>query len=179
MASSMRRSICANPLVSFDHVSRLKKSLHGFEQAPRAWFHRFSSFLLSKGFICSKVHPSMFVYRQQTTIMVLLLYVDNMLLTGNNHAFICTFIATLSAHFSMKDLGDLHYFLGVQVVQTSSGRFLSQNKYVSDLLRKFHFHTLEPVHTPSVSRTTLPFTDGELLTDPKGFAWLGHCSILL
>jgi len=66
----------------------------------------------------------------------------------------------------MKDVGDLHYFPGVWVVRTFAGLFLFQHKYVTDLLRKFHFHTLKSVHTPCVSRTTLSLTDGELLTDP-------------
>lgn len=115
----------------------------------------------------------MFVYRHHSTILVLLLYVDDMLLTGNNSAIIQSFIATLSTQFAMKDLGDLHYFRGVQVVRTSSGLFLSQHKYVSDLLRKFHFHTLKSVRTPCVSRTTLSLTDGELLSDPSYY----HCIV--
>ena len=96
------------------HVCRLKKSLYGLKQAPRAWFHQFNSFLSSKGFICSKVDSSMFVYHYHSTILVLLLYMDDMLLIGNSFALIHSFIATLSTEFAIKDLGDLHYFLGVQ-----------------------------------------------------------------
>ena len=69
----------------------------------------------------------------------------------------------------MKDLGGLHYFLDVQVVRTSVGIFLAQQKYVQDLIRKFHMHTAKPVHTPSLSRTSLALTDGELLTDPTEY----------
>ena len=69
----------------------------------------------------------------------------------------------------MKDLWDLHYFLGVPVVRTPAGVFLSQNKYVSDLLRKFHLHTVKPVRTPVVSRVTLFILDGELLVDPTDY----------
>ena len=66
----------------------------------------------------------------------------------------------------MKDLDDLHYFLGVQVVQTPQGIFLTQHKYVHDLIRKFHMHTAKPVRIPSLYRTSLTLIDGELLADP-------------
>ena len=77
-----------------------------------------------------------------------------MLLTSNNPAVLHAFITSLSAQFAIKDLGDLHYFLGVQVVHTPTGLVLSQHKYVkyaTDMLRKFHFHTLKSVHTPCMS----------------------------
>ncbi|CAH9072500.1 unnamed protein product, partial [Cuscuta epithymum] len=69
----------------------------------------------------------------------------------------------------MKDLGDLHFFLGVHAVRLSQGLFLSQKKYVSDLLARFHLHTLKPVRTPLPSRTKLSLTDGDLLADPTEY----------
>ncbi|CAH9076869.1 unnamed protein product [Cuscuta europaea] len=69
----------------------------------------------------------------------------------------------------MKDLGDIHFFLGVQAVRNSSGLFLSQAKYVSDLLIRFHLHTLKSVRTPLPTRTKLSLTDGELLADPTEY----------
>ena len=84
----------------------------------------------------------MFVYCHQYNILVLLLYVDDMLLTGNNPALISSFIIILSSQCAMKGLESLHYFLGVQVVRKSYDMFFLQHKYVSDLLMKFHFHHL-------------------------------------
>ena len=69
----------------------------------------------------------------------------------------------------MKDLGDLHYFLGVQAIRTSKGLFMSQHKYVTDLICKFHLHTSKPVRTPLPSRTTLSSSDGEVLADPTEY----------
>ncbi|CAH9137156.1 unnamed protein product, partial [Cuscuta epithymum] len=147
------------------HVCRLKKALYGLKQAPRAWFHRFSGFLLSQGFSQSKSDSSMFVFRTQTHVVYILLYVDDILITGSSVVLVRSIIQSLSTQFAMKDLGDIHFFLGLQTKRTSKGLFLSQHKYISDLLRRFHLHTVKPIRTPLPSRTTLSLTDGELLTD--------------
>ncbi|CAH9141869.1 unnamed protein product [Cuscuta epithymum] len=118
------------------HICRLRKALYGLKQAPRAWFHGFSGFLLSHGFT-----------------------------QRNSSSTVSSFISTLSHTFAMKDLGEIHYFLGIQTLHTSKGMFLSQQKYISDLLRHFHLHTVKLVCAPLPSRTTLSLTDGELLAD--------------
>ena len=107
----------------------------------------------------------MFVLCTGSHILILLLYVDDIILTGSSTTLLHSFISTLSNQFAMKDLGDLHYFLGLQVTRTPAGIFLSQQKYVADLLHKFHLHTTKPVTTPSVAWTTLSLTDGKLLAD--------------
>ncbi|CAH9146417.1 unnamed protein product [Cuscuta epithymum] len=147
------------------HVCRLRKAIYGLKQAPRAWFHRFSSFLLTHNFVCSKSDNSLFIYRHGQSVMYLLLYVDDIIITGNSPSLVSSFITCIASHFAMKDLGDLHYFLGVQAVRNSKGVFLSQQKYVSDLLLRFHLHTLKSVRTPVATRTSLSLTDGELLAD--------------
>ncbi|CAH9126696.1 unnamed protein product [Cuscuta epithymum] len=147
------------------HMCRLRKAIYGLKQAPRAWFHRFSSFLLTHNFVCSKSDNSLFIYRQGQSVMYLLLYVDDIIITGNSSSLVSSFITCIASHFAMKDLGDLHYFLGVQAVRNSKGVFLSQQKYVSDLLLRFHLHTLKSVRTPVATRTSLSLTDGELLAD--------------
>ncbi|XP_060212165.1 uncharacterized mitochondrial protein AtMg00810-like [Lycium barbarum] len=152
-----------------DHVCKLTKAIYGLKQAPRAWFHRFSTFLLSHGFICSKSNTSMFVRRSSSGILVLLLYVDDIILTGSHSTLLNQFISLLSRQFSMKDLGELHYFLGVQAIRSSNDLHLSQRKYISDLLLKFHMYTCKPVVTPLASRTTISLMDGELLSDPSEY----------
>ncbi|CAH9079866.1 unnamed protein product [Cuscuta europaea] len=147
------------------HVCRLRKAIYDLKQAPRAWFHRFSSFLRTHNFVCSKSDNSLFIFRQGKSVMYLLLYVDDIIITGNSPSLVSSFIACIASHFALKDLGDLHYFLGIQAVRTSTGLFLSQQKYVSDLLLRFHLHTLKSVRTPLATRTSLSLTDGELLSD--------------
>ncbi|CAH9084965.1 unnamed protein product [Cuscuta europaea] len=148
-----------------NHICRLRKAIYCLKQVPRAWFHRFSSFLLQHNFSCSKSDNSLFIYHQKNTITYLLLYVDDIIITGNSESSGTQFISIISKHFAMKDLGNLHYFLGVEAIRSAKGMFLSQHKYVTDLLARFHLHTVKPVRTPLASRTTLSLSDGELLSD--------------
>ncbi|CAH9142317.1 unnamed protein product [Cuscuta epithymum] len=108
------------------HVCRLKKALYGLKQAPRAWFHRFSGFLLSHGFSQIKSDSSMFVFRQHSQVVYILLYVDDILVTGSSLPRVRSIIQSLSTQFAMKDLGDIHFFLGFQTRRTSQGLFISQ-----------------------------------------------------
>ncbi|CAH9116494.1 unnamed protein product [Cuscuta europaea] len=150
----------------FPHqLCRLHKAIYGLKQTPRAWFHRFSNFLLSHGFACSRSDNSLFMFRRQSDIIYLLLYVDDIIVTGNSSKLVSHFLSLLAKCYAMKDLADLHFFLGIHATRTSSRLFLSQNKYISDLLLRFHFHTLKPVRSPLPSRTKLSLTDGELLAD--------------
>jgi len=107
------------------HICKLKKAIYGRKQAPRAWFHRFSRFLLTHGFTCSPSDTSTFVYHHGSTTVILLLYVDDIILTGSSSTILHNFISVLSRQFAMKDLGDLHNFMGVQVTRTSTGIFLT------------------------------------------------------
>lgn len=97
------------------HVCKLHKAIYGLKQAPRDRFQRFSSFLLRVGFTQSKADSSLFVYRHDSHIMMLLLYVDDVVLTGNSPALLQAFIRSLGLEFDIKDLGQLHYFLGMEV----------------------------------------------------------------
>lgn len=107
----------------------------------------------------------MFVFRRDSHIIVLLLYVDDIILTGSSPKLISLLIQKLSSSFSMKDWGDLDYFLGVQALRTSMCFFLSQHKYVHNLLHKFHLHTVKPVRTPVVSWTVLSLSDRDLVAE--------------
>ena len=149
-----------------NHICCLRKAIYGLKQAPQAWYLRFSSFLLQQGFFCCQLDTSMFIFRRGKYILYVILYVDDIIVTGNSAHLITKFISRMSAEFAMKDLGPLHYFLGVQTIRTSHGLFLCRNKYVHDLLLKFNMHTIKPVRTPLLSITTLSLTNGDLLSDP-------------
>ena len=119
--------------VFLNHVCKLKKSLYGLKQAPRAWFERFSSHP-HLGFLASVVNSSLFILRHGKFLVYLLVYVDDIVLTGNSPSFLQSLILQLSSKFELKDLGNLHYFLGLQITRTTNGLFLNQTKYAHDLL---------------------------------------------
>ena len=117
-----------------DHVCLLRKAIYGLKQAPRVWFDKFNTFLLDFGFICNLHDLSMFVCIKGNNIIILLIYVDDMLITGNNSELLQDLLQVLNKNFKMKDMGNLSYFLGIQVQHHRNGLFLSQQKYAEDLL---------------------------------------------
>jgi len=108
------------------NVCRLNRSLYGLKQAPRAWYSRFASHLLQLGFVEAKSDTSLFVYRHGMDMAYLLLYVDDIILTTSSHALLRRLIAALQSEFTMKDLGNLHHFFGMEVHHSDRGLFLSQ-----------------------------------------------------
>lgn len=112
-----------------DHVCHLHKSLYGLKQSPRAWFNKFNDFLIEFGFVCSVKDPSLVIYNKNGNIIMFLLYVDDMAITGNSSAILTKLLDELNSKFRMKDLGRLHYFLGIQVTFHEGGFFLSQEQY--------------------------------------------------
>lgn len=104
-----------------NYVCKLHKSLYGLEQAPRAWFERFIFNLLHMGFTASIVDSSLFIYQLAKTIIYLLLYVDDIIVTGNSVVQISQLIIALSQAFELKDLRPLSYFLGIQIAHSKFG----------------------------------------------------------
>ena len=147
------------------HVCKLKKALYGLKQAPRAWFQRFSSFLLKLGFFCSRADTSLFVFNRQDDLIYLLLYVDDIILTGNTSALINRFISQLHSEFAVKDLGPLNYFLGLEASPTPDGLFLSQVKYATDVLARAQLLDSKPVTTPMIVSQRLS-SEGTPFADP-------------
>ncbi|GJY44007.1 putative RNA-directed DNA polymerase [Tanacetum coccineum] len=118
-----------------NHVCLLHKSLYGLKQAPRAWFERLSKALFDLGFKGSKTDPSLFIYSRGDTLLYILVYVDDIIVTGNNKGTIDNIICQLGSAFALKDLGPLNYFLGIEIVSHVSGILLSQKKYILELLQ--------------------------------------------
>ena len=151
------------------HVCQLKKALYGLKQAPRAWFERFTSHLFTMGFTSSLTNPSLFLYGHGSTMMFLLLYVDDIIITNNQHHAVQTLLSQLATEFEIKDLGPLKFFLGLQIAYRSSSFFVHQKKYASDLLAKYNMATCKPCSTPFVSLSRLRKDEGVLLIDPTPF----------
>jgi hypothetical protein len=109
-----------------DRVCRLSKSMYGLKQAPRTWFLWFTSFIKTIGFSPTCSDASLFTLVHGANQAFLLLYVDDIILTASSPALLQRIIVQLTGEFAMKDLGALHYFLGIRVKRTSAGFFLSQ-----------------------------------------------------
>uniref|UniRef100_A0A2N9H7L1 Integrase catalytic domain-containing protein n=1 Tax=Fagus sylvatica TaxID=28930 RepID=A0A2N9H7L1_FAGSY len=151
------------------HVCKLIKSIYGLKQAPRAWFESFTTQLLHLGFTASTADSSLFIYKHEKVIAYLLLYVDDIVLTSNTPSYLDKLITQLSAVFDLKDLGSLHYFLGLQVTRSSNGLYLNQAKYAHDLLKKHNMLDSKPAKSPSCPNTRLSLHDGDPLPDPHGY----------
>ncbi|BBN67851.1 hypothetical protein Prudu_208S000100 [Prunus dulcis] len=140
------------------HVYLLRKSLYGLKQAPRAWNAKFTGHLPAIGFTVSHSDPNS---------VILLLYVDDIILTGSKDSLVQEVIDELSAVFEMKDMGRLTYFLGLQISYNDNGDiFVCQTKYARDLLAKAGMATCQSCTTPCKPHCQLLASEGDSLSDP-------------
>ena len=127
------------------HVCKLKKALYGLKQAPRAWYARIDNYLQSLDFSKSAADPNLYFKVIENHPLILVLYVDDLFLTGEEQ-LISQCKRELTSEFEMKDIGLMHYFLGLEVWQKSDEIFLSQGKYVVDILRRFGMLDCKSIH---------------------------------
>ncbi|XP_070676213.1 uncharacterized protein [Malus domestica] len=154
-------------------VCRLNKSLYGLKQASRQWFAKFSEAIKSAGYIQSKADYSLFTRQQGQSFIALLIYVDDILITGNDHEGINALKRFLHGHFKIKDLGNLKYFMGIEVSQSKKGIFISQRKYALEILKDSGLLGARPVEFPMEQNVKLSNT-GELLKDPAKYRRMSY-----
>ncbi|KAI3701690.1 hypothetical protein L6452_26950 [Arctium lappa] len=150
------------------HVCKLNKAIYGLRQASRAWYNELKSFLFSTGFKPTISDPSLFVHTSTSSPIYILFYVDDIIITGPNPSKVSSFITSLATRFSLKDLGNLSYFHGVEVLPHSNGLFLSQAKYILDLLHRANMSDCKSASTPSTT-SPHPTTDGTPLANPTDY----------
>jgi hypothetical protein len=107
-------------------VCRLKKTLYGLKQAPRAWLDKIGQYLVTSGFQTSNADFSLYVKKINHGIVVIVIYVDDLIITGDSDADILDLNKLLKQKFEMKDLGELRYFLSIEVIQSPKGIWLLQ-----------------------------------------------------
>ena len=131
-----------------NHICRLNKAIYGLRQASRAWYDELKTYLLSLGFKPTISDSSLFILTTSPSPIYILVYVDDIIVTGPSITIIDRFIYLLATKFSLKDLGSLSFFLGIEVLTHTQGLFLSQRKYINDLFHKAKMSDCKPISTP-------------------------------
>jgi hypothetical protein len=144
-----------------NHVYKLKKTLYGLKQAPRAWYERLRDFLLSKGFIMGKVDTTLFTKKIGKDLFMLQIYVDDIVFGSTNQGYCDEFGKMMANEFEMSMIGELSYFLGLQIKQLKNSTFVSQGKYTKDMRKKFGMEDAKGISTPME-------TNGSLDSDTSG-----------
>ncbi|XP_015170198.1 uncharacterized mitochondrial protein AtMg00810-like [Solanum tuberosum] len=150
-----------------DHVCLLKHSLYGLKQPPRMWNKQLTDALLSLGFMGFTTDTSLFYMSTPGDKLFCLIYVGDILIMGNNHVRIKALVSQLQSQFVVRDLGTLSYFLGITATWTKEGLFLSQHKYVTELLRRAQMDSCSSVTTPISPASKLSSSGGIPLSDPS------------
>jgi len=136
-------------------VCKLQRALYGLKQSPRAWFGRFSLAMKKYGYQQSHSDHTLFLKRQRGKVTALIIYVDDMIITGDDSKEISSLQEQLATEFEMKNLGGLKYFLGIEVARSKQGICLSQRKYILDLLSEVGLLECKPADTPIVQNHKL------------------------
>lgn len=163
-----------------DSVYRLHKALYGLKQAPRAWYSRIDSHFLQNDFRRSQNEPTLYVKECGNGKRIIVsLYVDDLLITGNDIDEINKFKKSMLQVFEMTDLGLMKYFLGMELHQLDDGIFLSQKKYANDVLKKFKLESCKSVSTPLAVNEKLSKSDGDAKADVTQYRSLIGCLLYL
>ncbi|KAD4887930.1 hypothetical protein E3N88_20003 [Mikania micrantha] len=146
-------------------VCRLRKSLYGLKQASRNWYQKFTNALLDLGFKQSKADHSLFIWKQENCFVAALIYVDDVVMVGNDTGKMKETKNDLDQRFSIKDLGNLKYFLGNEVARTAEGLVLSQRRYILDILEDCGLQGCRPSHFPIEQNLKLDKAESEPTVD--------------
>jgi hypothetical protein len=138
-----------------NNVYKLKKALYGLKQAPRAWYERLSRFLIEKGFSIGKVDTTLFIKNNNLGFIIVQIYVDDIIFGATNEILCEDFAKCMQDEFEMSMMGELNFFLGLQVKQSKDAIFISQSKYTKELLKKFGMENTKHATTPMSTSTKL------------------------
>jgi hypothetical protein len=139
-------SLTDNP----NYVYKLKKALYWLKQAPRAWYYRLDKFIHDKGFKKGIADSNLYIKYEGDDLLVVLVYVDDIIFGCTNNTNVQWFSNSMQMEFEMSMIGELSYFIGLQINQISAGLFISQEKYLKEMLIKFWMDDSSPVSTPMV-----------------------------
>ncbi|GJW60344.1 putative ribonuclease H-like domain-containing protein [Tanacetum coccineum] len=138
-----------------NRVYTVEKALYGLHQAPRAWYETLSTYLLDNGFQRGKIHKTLFIKRDKSDIMLVQVYVDDIIFGSTKKSLCNAFEKLMHEKFQMSSMGELTFFLGLQVKQKNDDIFISQDKYVAKILKKFGFIEVKTASTPMETQKPL------------------------
>nr|GEW74643.1 hypothetical protein [Tanacetum cinerariifolium] len=138
-----------------DHVYALDKALYGLKQAPRAWYDLFLKFLIDSGFQKGSIDTTLFIKKKGKRIMLIQIYVDDIIFGSTNPKYCTKFSELMVKRFEMSMMGEMKFFLGLQVNQFSNGIFINHSKYILDILKRFRLENYVTVPTPMVEQAKL------------------------
>lgn len=138
-----------------NHACKLKKALYGLKQAPRAWYNRFDTFLLSQGLHKSSADQNLYSHIANDKVTLLLLYVDDVYITGNNPGHITLLHTAVTREFDISDLGQLSFSLRIEFLFQPSGILFTQRQYIQDMLLEFGLAECRRVATPMLDKHKL------------------------
>jgi uncharacterized membrane protein YciS (DUF1049 family) len=144
---------------NLDLVCKLKKALYGLKQAPRAWYYRLDKYLQDKRFKRGRVDNTLYIKIEGNDLLIVLVYVDDIILGCNNDSLVQWFASSMESEFEMSMIGELKFFLGLQITQKYEGIFLSQEKYLREMLKRFQMEDSKSVGTPMVTGCKLSKDD--------------------
>ncbi|GJV22934.1 putative ribonuclease H-like domain-containing protein [Tanacetum coccineum] len=135
-----------------DKVYKVVKALYGLHQAPRAWYDTLATYLLSNGFKRGQIDQTLFIKSHQGHILLVQIYVDDIIFGSTKKELCEEFEKLMKDKFQMSSMGELTFFLGLQVQQKQKGIFISQDKYVHEILKKFHYNRCKDCLLPDLER---------------------------
>jgi hypothetical protein len=150
-------------------VYKLRKALYGLKQAPRGWYGRLRGFLFERGFEMGKVDQTLFLLRKGKDILIVQVYVDDIVFGGSSNSLVARFAEDMIWEFEMSMMGELQFFLGLQINQSKEGTFVHQAKYTKDIVRKFKMEDSKAMATPMSTTTALDANEEGEHVDQKEY----------
>ncbi|GJW05027.1 retrovirus-related pol polyprotein from transposon TNT 1-94 [Tanacetum coccineum] len=138
-----------------DHIYKLKKALYGLKQAPKAWYDRLKAFLIKHEYKIGMVDNTLFTKKKSSNIIIVQIYVDDIIFGSTCQDMCDAFSKIMHDEFKMSMIGELNFFLGLQIKQMEDGIFFNQSKYIKEMLKKFSLEDSKPMKIPMSSDTKL------------------------
>ncbi|XP_019244462.1 PREDICTED: uncharacterized protein LOC109224331, partial [Nicotiana attenuata] len=150
-----------------EHVYKLDKALYGLKQAPRAWYERLSKFLLEHGYKRGKIDSTLFLKEKGKDLLVVQIYVDDIIFGATSDRLSKDFAKLMGSEFEMSMMGELNFFLGLQIKQSPNGTMIHQQKYTKELIKKFKMEDSKEIDTPIATATKLDVDEPGSSVDQK------------